>query len=487
MNNNMANQSDVIVIGGGISGLATAWNLAQKGKQVQLLEKSNRPGGLISTCHENGYTTEASASMLMNFRPEVDQFLVDSNIINKKALRLSDVGQNRFMIKDGQLVAIPMELKKIFKSRFWNVKSKLRMLSEWAIPKNTRPDESIDQFISRRFGKQFLEQAIEPFVAGTLASDTSLASADAVLPRLKTLERKYGSITAGILANKIKNKRTAANPEAFSFHGGMQTLIDQLASEKTFNLQMGSTVHSIEKNNEGWQVLVSKEDRNGKHRSIQKLQSRQLVLATPAIAAAKLTSSVDPVLSRLLTTIKYASMNVIHLGFNASQVPLKLNGTGFLVPKTEKVKLLGNLWMSSVFAQRAPEGKVLLTSYLGGCRSPETINWPEEKVVTEVLMNLQKYLNIRATPEMVRVNRHRSALPLYHHDYSAKTLSIKNQINQHRGLFVTANYLDGVSVRDRIYQAHKTANKMLAQLPESSSTSSSNICTDPLVQTAFDG
>jgi len=461
VNNQLARQSDVIVIGGGISGLTIAWYLARAGKQVQLLEKSTRPGGKIATHTNNGYTTEASASMLMNFRPEIDRFLVDSQIVAAKTLRDSNVGKSRFLIKNGELHPVSMQMKGLFTNSFLSWQSKLKILTEWAIPKSKQLDESVEHFISRRLGKQLLEYAIEPFVAGTFASDVKLASADAVLPRLKMLENRYGSITAGIIANKIKHKRTAANPEVFSFDGGMQTLVDKLSNERNFSLHLNCEVGRLEKDNVGWRVQVTRDNEE------QILHGRQVVLAAPATAAEQLLKPIDTELSGLLASISYAPMNVIHLGYDASDIHHELNGIGFLVPRKEKSRLLGNLWMSSIFRQRAPQGKVLLTSYLGGSRLPQVRGWSKHKCVHEVTENLRKYLHITTTPEMVRIDRHKAALPLYHHNYSSKSVMIKSLLKEHQGLFISANYLDGISIRDRILQANITAKYMLAQSAKS--------------------
>jgi len=452
-----AQHSDVIVVGAGISGLATAWYLARRGKRVQLLEKDSRPGGKIATHTQQGYTTETSASMMMNFRSEVDQFLIDSNIVDSKVLRTSNVGQNRFLIKDGELYPISMQMKGVFASPFLSWKSRLRLLSEWAVPKSNQLDESVEHFVTRRLGKQLLELAIEPYVAGTLACDAKLASADAVLPRLKMLERQYGSITAGIIVNKLKNIRTAANPEVFSFTGGMQTLVDKLADERSFSLHLNCEVKQLEKDDSGWRVHITRENQG------QLLHTRQVVMAAPASIAKKLLASIDSQLSELLASISYAPMNIVHLGYDVSDILGDLNGIGFLVPEKEKSRMLGNLWMSSAFRNRAPRGKVLLSSYLGGSRLPQVGAWSDEACVNEVTSSLSRYLNIKATPEMVKIDRHEAALPLYHHDYTSKTQAIRCLLNKHRGLYINANYLGGVSIRDRILQANITAGDMLKQ------------------------
>jgi len=454
----LARQCDVVVIGGGISGLATACYLARQGKQVQLFEQADRSGGKIATSCVDGYVTEAAASMLMNFLPEVEQFLVDSQMVDSKTMRHSSVGQNRFMLKDGRLWPISMKAASFFSNGFLDLNSKLRLMLEWAVPAHNQADETVENFISRRLGKQLLEQAIEPFVAGTLACDVKLASADAVLPRLKALEKKYGSITAGILVNKLLRRRTAATPEVFSFDGGMQTLIDKLSRERNFSLHLNTGVTALEKCHKGWRISIASVESNKAR--MQQIEARQIVMATPANVTAKLLQSCDPSLAKVLAGIKYAPMNLVHLGFNQTDVPHALNGIGFLVPKAENSSLLGNLWMSSVFAQRAPQGKVLLTSYLGGSRLPEVGSWSDQHCIRQVRNNLKKYLNIDATPDMLRLDRHKAALPLYHGDYAQKTRWIKQRLSNHQGLFINANYLDGVSVRDRIVQARQTAELM---------------------------
>ena len=208
---------DTLIIGGGISGLSIAWWLAQEGLSCQIWEADSRPGGKIRSQQKDGYLTERAASMLMNFRPEVAELIDAAGLTDKKTRRAKEAESNRFLVNNGQLTALPMKAKAMLLSPIWSLGAKLRLLAEPFVPPNGNHDETVSQFITRRLGREVLEKAMEPFVAGTLAGDADLASATATLPRLTALEHRYGSITAGIIVNKLRRRQTACVTETFSF------------------------------------------------------------------------------------------------------------------------------------------------------------------------------------------------------------------------------------------------------------------------------
>ena len=195
------NDTDVLVIGGGISGLSTAWWLNRAGCSVNVWESGKRPGGKIRSRRQDGYLTEQAAALVMNFRPEVTQLLQESGLEAAKTARLPAAEANRYLLQDGQLIAMPMRLGRMVCSPLWSWQAKLRLLTEPFIPRGGSEDETVSGFVCRRLGREVLEKAMEPFVAGTLAADPDLANAAATLPRLTALERRYGSIAAGILVN----------------------------------------------------------------------------------------------------------------------------------------------------------------------------------------------------------------------------------------------------------------------------------------------
>ena len=196
------------------------------------------------------------------------------------------------------------------------------------------------------------------------------------------------------------------------------------------------------------------------------LHARQLVLSVPAHAAASLLTPLDHELGGLLAGIEYAPLSVVHLGLDRAAIRHPLDGTGFLVPRSQRESrvLSGNLWMSTLFPKRAPDAKVLLTSYLGGARRPEAADWDDERSVSNVLSVLEPLLGLRGALEMIRVDRHRRGLPLYHGAYRSRMRAIDERVARLPGLCLAANYRDGVSVRDRIVCGHAIARRVCAAL-----------------------
>ncbi|NOX91298.1 MAG: protoporphyrinogen oxidase [Gammaproteobacteria bacterium] len=448
--------TDVIIIGGGISGLATAWWLARAGVSVQVWEADSRPGGKIKSQRQEGYLTEPAASLLMNFRPEVAQLVSEAGLDALKTQRLPQA--QRYLLHRGKLQALPMHITGMLTSPLWSLRGKLRLLLEPFIPAGGAEDETVSQFIRRRLGNEMLEKAMEPFIAGTLAADPDLASAGATLPRLTALERRFGSITAGVLTHKLLRRRTACTTDSFSFRGGMSTLINTLARTAGVQVFSNRRVEEIIPNKKGWSVIARTADGE------RSLDATHVIVATPAPAAANLLSSVDGELAALLADIQYAPLAVLHMGLDRHCVKHPLDGTGFLTPRQEKQPFTGNLWMSSLFCDRTPADKVLLTTYLGGARHPEAAHWNDSRLIDEALRALTPLLNIKGHPEMVRIDRHAQALPLYHGAHLARDHAIAGQLQDLPGLHVEANYRGGVSVRDRIARGQQLAQKIASQL-----------------------
>ncbi|MES9879391.1 MAG: protoporphyrinogen oxidase, partial [Sedimenticola sp.] len=445
------------IIGGGISGLSTAWHLAQQGVNVEVWEADERPGGKIRSTHEAGYLTERAAGMVVNFRPEIDRLITALEMDENKTVRNDTL--NRYLVHKGQLAAVPMKLPAMARSPLWSRHAKLRMLAEILIPQGGKESETVSEFIKRRLGAEILETAMEPFVAGTLASDPDLAEARSVLPRLTALEKRYGSLTLGMLINGVFKRRRANNPESFSFQGGLSDLVDSLSNSAGVNIRYGMKVDGIGRTTDGWQVTAGS----------QKCHTPQLILSTPAYTAATLLQDTDQPLAKLLSDIDYSPIGVLHFGLQETNISHPLDGTGFLVPRREPLSFNGNLWMSRLFPGRAPAGHQLLTSYLGGHRHRHQLEWSDEYIVSETLSSLAPLLGIRGEPEYVRLERHERGLPMYHGDYQARVTEIQSRLAATApGLHLCANYLDGVSIRERIFQGLKTADQVYGALKKSS-------------------
>jgi oxygen-dependent protoporphyrinogen oxidase len=451
----MTEKIDVLIIGGGISGLATAWWLAQGGLSVEVWEANKHPGGKILSTQQDGYLTERAAAMVMNFRPEVVELVREAGLETAKTIRQPAAEARRYLLHRGRLKSLPMRLGAMVASPLWSLRGKLRLLAEPFIPSGGRADESVSEFVTRRLGREVLEKAMEPFIAGTLAADPDQTSATAALPRLTALERRYGSITAGVLMNRVLRRRTACTTDTFSFRGGMSTLVETLAQTPGIKMCTGHVVEELVQERHGWRATATTSDGQ------RSLSARQVIVTTPAPVAAKLVTPLDNELSELLRGIDYAAVTVVHTGLAHDAAGHPLDGTGFLSPRGESTSLTGNLWMSTLFPNRAPPGKVLLTSYLGGSRAPQVMDWDNERIVEETLRTLCPLLDLKADPEMVRIDRHRQALPVYHGAYQARMQAIADRLQQFPGLHLEANYRGGVSVRDRLVRGHAVAKQIL--------------------------
>lgn len=336
--------SDVLIVGGGISGLSTAWWLAQQGISVEVWESEENPGGKIRSVSEAGYVTEQAAGLLVNFRPEIDRMINQLGLYRNKTVR--DENLKRYIIDEGGLSQVPILLPALLTSPLWSLSAKLRLMGEIFIPRGSHESETVSEFIQRRLGKEVLDTVMDAFISATLASDPDLAEAQSVLPRLTALENRYGSLTAGMMVNKLLKRRPANKADTFSFQGGMSDLIDQLARSPGVRVRCNARVNSIVKCGEQWQVegVI-----NGLANIIV---VPQLVLSTPANIAGNLLSATDEKLGSLLSGIEYSPIAVLHLGLKSSKIKHQLDGTGFLVSKQNDLPVNGNLWMSSVFPDR---------------------------------------------------------------------------------------------------------------------------------------
>lgn len=446
----------VLVVGGGISGLAAAWWLAQAGLDVEVWEAAARPGGKIATDYADGYLTERAASLLLNFRPEVSELIALAGLEPLKRQRAAAAETRRYVLKGGRLQSVPMSMAGLLGSSVLSLRGRLRLLAEPFIPAR-EDEESVASFIRRRLGRELYEVAIEPFIAGTLASDAERASASATLPRLKGLERRYGSITAGILAHRLLRRRSACLSESFSFRGGMTTLIDTLATAPGVSVLTQHRVTAIGCGQGGWQVEA--ESPSGLRRAC----AEHLILALPAAAAAELLADVDRALSKLLTSVDYAPLAVVHLGLRREAVAHPLDGAGFLTPRAAGLPLSGNLWMSALFPDRAPADRVLLTSYLGGARRPEVADWSDVQLIEGAYAALRPLLGLADGPDWARVDRHAQALPLYHGLHATRDVALGERLSALAGLHLEGNYRGGVSLRDRLARGRELATRIVAE------------------------
>lgn len=462
-----------VIIGGGISGLATAWLLRDKaevaGKELEitLLEKEQRPGGKIRSIKADGYICEWGPNGFLDSKPQTLDLCraigVESNLH-----RSNDNARKRFIYSGAELHQLPDGAPAFLKSRLISWPGKLRLALEptpFIASAPTGVDETLAAFGRRRLGGEALDKLIAPMVSGIFAGDPETMSLVSCFPRIAELEREYGGLIRAMIMLAKKKKRdqaagkvvsSAAGPGGVltSFREGIQYLSDAMATSLGEIVRTGVAVAEVVKG-ESAPYRVKGSDGC-------ELEADQVIVASPAFAAAGMLAGIDAGIAGILEQIPYASMTVICFGYGREQISRPLDGFGYLIPKKEGLSTLGTLWDSSMFDNRAPEGKVLLRSMMGGACFPEYITLSDDEVVARVRGDLAVTMGIDTAPEFVRVFRHPQAIPQYIVGHGGRLQALEELLRAHPGLILTGNSYRGIGLNDCVAAAEKAADEALS-------------------------
>jgi protoporphyrinogen/coproporphyrinogen III oxidase len=442
----------VVVIGGGISGLSAAFSLFCKDYDVRVLEKSSNPGGLIkSERTTDGFLLEHAATCVFNFLPEVD-FFCQSLGLSKHQVFRRETAKKRYLVKNGRAVPVPNSSLGFVSTDLISLKGKIRLLLEPFMPRGGA-DETVAQFASRRFGKEVFEQTLEPYISGTLAGNADHTCLRSTFTQFAALEDEYGSILKGTVVRKLKGVRTSScEARVFSFNDGMAVLTDVIAATLGDAFESDCEVTGVERRGRQWSVTFNRQGRE------EVCQADAVLIATPTKAAASLLSPLNNNLGVTLSGIQYSPMAISYLGFDRQDISHPLDGIGCLVPRKEKgVDILGSLWPSTLFSGRAPEGAALFMNYMGGARHPHKTLKSDEELATESINDIGKLVGIKGAPTFSKVIRHPNALPQYNIGHQIFLKSVAESLKSLPGLFLSGNYLNGVSVRACISNGMETA------------------------------
>ncbi len=445
----------VIVIGAGVSGLTCASRLAEMGIGVRVLEAAQTPGGMIATVERDGFLFEAGPQSFQ-MTPELRELIHSTGCENE--LVEADPQTPRYILLHGKLRPAPMSPPTLLSTSLLGMASKVRVLSE-AFRRSKPPghDESFADFVRRKFGTEILEHLAGPFVSGVFAGDPEELSLRSTFPAMAQWEEEYGSVIRG--AMKSRGTGARERPTLAGFKHGMGSFIKALARKLSSNVTVGIHIDSLElAGNAGWSI------RGSEMRGSETLQADAIVIATPAYEAAHLVSKFAGDLSTTLSGIPYAPVAVVAEGYRREHVGHALNGFGFLVPRKEGLRTLGTVWNSSLFPNRAPDGMVLMTSFIGGAMDPHVVDMDEQQIADQVRKEIGKVLQITGPPVARQVWRHPKALPQYNLGHAQRIDAIRDEVDQHRGIFIAGNYLEGPSIGSCVSQAFRTANAVLQHL-----------------------
>jgi oxygen-dependent protoporphyrinogen oxidase len=363
-----------------------------------------------------------------------------------------------YIYADGRLQAAPMSPPALVKTKLISNAAKLRLLREpFVKARRESGEESIASFIRRRLGNEILERMVAPFLSGVYAGDPEELSVQACFPKLSEFEAEAGGILRGALRAARQSRKGASSPKRSlrpyrlcSFRHGLSALPETLSRSLGDRLLTGARIIGI-KSAGGFEIKIE-------HRGeIKTINSPALVVSTPAYVTAHLLGPVAPEIAALVAEIPYVSIASVPVAYRAEQVARKLDGFGFLAPRGEGLRTLGSIWNSSLFAERAPEGWVCLTNFIGGATDPEAIKLGDEELIRIVHDDLGKVLGVSGEPRRMPITRYERAIPQYTLGHAARVERIEAMLRDISGLWLAGNYLRGISLGDCIKNAERVA------------------------------
>lgn len=436
------------IIGGGISGLTAAFLLKRKDFEVVLFEQSARAGGNVRTVEIDGFLIEYAPNSLLKSPRLVD--LVKALKLETEVLAANAANKKRYVLREGKLKALPMSILKMAAGDYFSARAKMRLLKEPFVRSKSSDAESVAGFFERRLGREVLEKAADPFIAGIYAGKPENLSIRAAFPRLYEMEKTHGSLLAGAL--RSTTEQAPKNfPRTFSFKNGVQTLTGALAENLGESVKTNTTVERIEKLADGkWRVSTDSGEQI----------FDALIISTPAEAAANLVKKLDVSLSEKLKKIYYPPVAMVFFGVKKESVGQNLDGFGFLIPSTERRRILGTIWNSAVFAGRAPAGYHLLTTFVGGARNAELFEKSDDELFEIVAEELRDILDLREKPDFMHIKRWRKAIPQYEIGYEKIETALEDFERKTGGIYFCSNFYKGISVGDCVKNADKTAENI---------------------------
>ncbi|MBH0179123.1 MAG: protoporphyrinogen oxidase [Nitrospira sp.] len=471
----------VVIVGGGISGLATAFALheqaAASGQSIRctVLESGSAWGGKIVTHRVGDLVTEAGPDSFLSQKPAglalceklgLSEQLINTNVTGKKAFVLR--GGRLHELPEGLVSFVPKELGPFFRSGLLSWTGLARMGLDVLVPRgSSEGDESLASFFRRRFGAQAFERVLEPLMAGIYAGDAEQMSVKATFPRFVELEQEHGSLIRGMMAVKKQVASMPSNSSSrtmfVSLKNGLGDLVEALTArlaQQGSELRLGCRVDAmrVRSHQPGrWMYDLILQDGSA-------LSAESLVLAMPAYVSAELLRPLTPIAGGLLETIPYASTATIAMAYPADQVAGAVEGFGFIVPRKEGRDLIAATWTSLKWPHRAPLDRVLVRCYVGGVGRDAILQSDDGELIARVRAELSTLCGITAEPSYTEVNRWWKAMPQYTLGHLSRLVQIDAALSRYPGLVLTGAGYRGVGIPDCIRDGAVAAGKVMGYL-----------------------
>lgn len=485
----------IVIIGGGITGLAAAHRLSEHQRQneqpldISLLEAGPRLGGVLKTTHHDGFLIEGGADSFISEKPAVIELAKRLGFASR-LIETNEAHRRSFIVRGGRLAPVPEGFQLMAPALLWpfiatdifSWPGKARMALELLIPRrpvtNGDDDESLAQFVRRRLGREALERMAQPMIGGIYTADPEKLSLRATLPRFLDMEREHGSVIRAMWRQgrrpTVRKDTVSQQPGGgrrdtgvsgaryslfLSFDLGMQVLVDEVAARLPaglVHLNTAATSLAYDSVTRQWQIRLGNND---------SMKADAVCLALPAHTAALLLRETDRELSAALERISYASTATINLAFRRADVPHPLDGFGFVVPFVERRSILACTFSSVKFAGRAPADHVLLRAFVGGALQPELFAMDEDEMTRCVRDDLRELLGIEQPPLFAVVEKWRRSMPQYHVGHLSLVSQIAARVRALPGLQLTGNAYNGAGVPDCVRSGETTADEITAASP----------------------
>lgn len=458
----MSRSYDTLIVGAGVSGLVLGWKLSQQGKRVAIVESSSQVGGVVSTRTIDGFLIERGPNTVLA-KPELRQLLGALGLKDRIVYASASANKRYIACQRGGktvLEALPRGFGDLWRSSLLSVGLLARALLEPFMPRTRAEDQDVEAYVTRRFGKSVARNLVGPMLSGIWAADISRLSARSALERLWRLESSYGSVLYGAVRSvPLGRKKTCAETQQIgkgmvSFIEGLAELPNVLASQYRGELFLEADVAEISYNAESVGVTLNK------GASLEKLVCKQVVFTGSAECSAGLLRPLDPQLAEEILKVPYAPVGVMHVVVDRSEVGHALDGFGFLVQPHLGFALLGTIFSSSIFPDRARDGKCLLTCFCGGALRPELADVRKAKVREQALAELCGLLDIQGAPHVLSESVWDKAIPNFALGHYKLEERISVFEREHPGLYVLANWRKGISVADRVREAMTLADEL---------------------------
>jgi oxygen-dependent protoporphyrinogen oxidase len=439
-NSHNPNSKRIAIIGGGITGLTAAWRLHTRGHRVRLFEAEARFGGAVRSERIDDWLVEAGPNSLHLNSPAVAKVLGELGL-KPKTLAANPVAQNRFIVRGSHLRTVPFSSADLLPSRLFSTSAKLRILAELLTrPRKRTDDLSLAAFVREHFGQEFVDYLLNPFISGIYAGDPEKLSASHAFPQLGELELAYGSLLRGYVTLD-RERRVRGDPPSrlISFAEGLQTLTD------AFALALPS--HTVERrvkidplfSGPPWEITWQRDG------GAQTEVADAVILALPAAALAALRVGDQQPLA-VLAEIEHPPVASLFLGFRREDVAHPLDGFGLLAPACERRVLLGAIFSSALFPERAPAGHVAITVMAGGVRQPELARLRPDALLATVMPDLCELLGVRGKPVFTHHTFWPRAIPQYNLGYGRFLAAMTATEKKHPGLFIGGHVRDGIAL-----------------------------------------